>query len=69
MKKKLKINGKDFSIKSDTLLKMLNEIDINFNNIKIAIAVNEKVIQKLYWENYKIKSGDIIEIVHPLKGG
>ena len=69
MKKKLKINGKDFSIKSDTLLKMLNEIDINFNNKKIAIAVNEKVIQKIYWENYKIKSGDIIEIVHPLKGG
>ena len=69
MKKKLKINGKDISIKSDTLLKMLNEIDINFNNKKIAIAVNEKVIQKLYWENYKIKSGDIIEIVHPLKGG
>ena len=41
MKKKLKINGKDFSIKSDTLLKMLNEIDINFNKVKLSSLVNK----------------------------
>ena len=31
--------------------------------------LNEEVIEKINWENYKIKSGDMIEIVQPLKGG
>ena len=35
----------------------------------MAVAVNEEVVEKNNWESYKIKSGDIIEIVQPLKGG
>lgn len=70
MNKKLKINGKNVLVRSETLSTMLNEINIsNIEHNNIAIAVNEEVIQKLSWNNYKIKSGDIIEIVHPLKGG
>tara|TARA_B100000745_G_scaffold56623_1_gene33434 strand:+ start:87 stop:293 length:207 start_codon:yes stop_codon:yes gene_type:complete len=68
MKKKLIINGKNTFVLSKTLLKVLSEINI-INNQNIAIAVNEEVIEKNNWKNYKIKSGDIIEIVQPLKGG
>ena len=68
MKKKLIINGKNAFVSSETLLKVLSEINI-INNQNIAIAVNEEVIEKNNWKNYKIKSGDIIEIVRPLKGG
>ena len=68
MKKKLINNGKNTFVLSKTLLKVLSEINI-INNQNIAIAVNEEVIEKNNWKNYKIKSGDIIEIVHPLKGG
>tara|TARA_B100001245_G_scaffold231548_1_gene212516 strand:+ start:815 stop:1021 length:207 start_codon:yes stop_codon:yes gene_type:complete len=68
MKKKLIINGKNTFVLSKTLLKVLSEINI-INNQNIAIAVNEEVIEKNNWKNYKIKSGDIIEIVRPLKGG
>ena len=68
MKKKLIINGKNTFVLSKTLLKVLSEINI-INNQNIAIAVNEAVIEKNNWKNYKIKSGDIIEIVRPLKGG
>jgi len=68
MKKKLIINGENTFVLSETLLKVLNEINI-IKNQNMAVAVNEEVIEKINWENYKIKSGDIIEIVQPLKGG
>ena len=68
MKKKLTINGENTFVLSETLLKVLNEINI-IKSQNIAIAVNEEVIAKINWKNYKIKSGDIIEIVQPLKGG
>ena len=68
MKKKLTINGENTFVLSETLLKVLNEINI-IKKKNMAVAVNEEVIEKINWENYKIKSGDIIEIVQPLKGG
>jgi|TARA_B100000809_G_C14968282_1_gene469936 sulfur carrier protein len=69
MIKKLKINGNNLSIKSHTILNMLKEIRVNSKNNNIAVAVNYEVVQKTKWTDYKIKSGDIIEIVRPLKGG
>ena len=68
MKKKLIINGENTFVLSETLLKVLNEINI-IKSQNMAVAVNEEVIEKINWENYKIKSGDMIEIVQPLKGG
>ena len=68
MKKKLIINGKNTFVFSETISKVLNELDI-VKNQNLAVAVNEEVIQKINWRKYKIKSGDIIEIVKPLKGG
>ena len=68
MKKIITINGKKYSCLSETLLKVLNEINI-VKKRTFAIAVNEEVVEKNNWKNFKIKTGDIIEIVHPLKGG
>lgn len=68
MKRKLIINGNNFFVLSETLSKVLHEINISRSK-NLAVAVNEEVIQKINWKNYKIKSGDIIEIVQPLKGG
>ena len=68
MKKKLTINGENIFVLSETLSKVLNEINI-IKSQNMAVAVNEEVIEKINWENYKIKSGDMIEIVQPLKGG
>ena len=68
MKKKLTINGENTFVISETLSKVLNEINI-IKSHNMAVAVNEEVVKKNNWENYKIKSGDIIEIVQPLKGG
>ena len=68
MKKKLIINGENAFVLSETLSKVLNEINI-IKSQNMAVAVNEEVVEKNNWESYKIKSGDIIEIVQPLKGG
>ena len=68
MKKKLIINGENIFVLSETLSKVLNEINI-IKSQNMAVAVNEEVIENINWENYKIKSGDMIEIVQPLKGG
>ena len=68
MKKKLIINGEKIFVLAETLSKVLNEINI-IKKKNIAVAVNEEVIEKTNWESYKIKSGDIIEIVQPLQGG
>jgi len=68
MKTKLIINGENIFVLSETLSKVLNEINI-IKSQNMAVAVNEEVIEKINWENYKIKSGDMIEIVQPLKGG
>ena len=68
MKKKLIINGKNIFVFSETLSKVLNELNI-IKSQNLAVAVNEEVIQKINWGKYKIKSGDTIEIVEPLKGG
>ena len=68
MKKKLIINGENTFVLSETLSKVLNEMNI-IKSQNMAVAVNEEVVEKINWENYKIKSGDIIEIVQPLKGG
>jgi len=62
------INGVNTFVLSKTLSKVLNEINI-IKSQNMAVAVNEEVIEKINWENYKIKSGDMIEIVQPLKGG
>ena len=68
MEKKLIINGKNTLVLSETLSKVLHEINI-IKSQNMAVAVNEEVVQKINWKNYKIKSGDTIEIVQPLKGG
>ena len=68
MKKKLTINGENTFVISETLSKVLNEMNI-IKSQNMAVAVNEEVVEKNNWESYKIKSGDIIEIVQPLKGG
>ena len=68
MKKKLIINGENAFVLSETLSKVLNEINI-IKSHNMAVAVNEEVVEKINWENYQIRSGDTIEIVQPLKGG
>ena len=54
MKKKLIINGKNTFILSETLSKVLHEINISRSQ-NLAVAVNEEVIQKINWKKLQNK--------------
>ena len=69
MKKiKIKVNGKMKSISdSHKLSDLLGNLKIPMK--KVAIEVNEEIIDKKNIKNIKLKKNDKIEIVHFIGGG
>ena len=65
---KIKINGKIKSINEDSnLLAVLKNLKIPLN--KVAIELNEEIIDKKKISKLKLKKNDKIEIVHFIGGG
>ena len=65
---KIKINGKIKSIIQDSNLSMvLKNLKIPLN--KVAIELNEEIIDKKKISKIKLKKNDKIEIVHFIGGG
>ncbi len=69
MKKiKIKVNGKYVNIdKNQALSKLLKELKIPLK--KVAIELNQEIIDKKNISKIKIKKNDKIEIVHFIGGG
>ena len=65
---KIKINGKVKLINDNTnLLKLVKNIKIPLK--KVAIELNENIIDKKELNKIKVKNADKIEIVHFIGGG
>ena len=65
---KIKINGKNKSIIQDTNLSMvLKNLKIPLN--KVAIELNEEIVDKKKINTIKLNKNDKIEIVHFIGGG
>ena len=65
---KIKINGKIKSINQDyTLFEVLKNLKIPLN--KVAIELNEEIIDKKKINKIKLNKNDKIEIVHFIGGG
>ncbi len=65
---KIKINGKIKSINQDsTLSEVLKNLKIPLN--KVAIELNEEIIDKKKINKIKLNKNDKIEIVHFIGGG
>ena len=65
---KIKINGKIKSIKQDSnLSEVLKNLKIPLN--KVAIELNEEIIDKKKINKIKLNNNDKIEIVHFIGGG
>lgn len=64
---RLKVNGEDFETKKETIALLLDEMKIVPE--RVAVEVNLKVIKRADFENYKLKEGDIVEIVYFVGGG
>ena len=69
MKKiKIKVNGKIKRIFENTrLLDLIKSLKIPIK--KVAIELNQEIIDKKKLKNIKIQNGDKIEIVHFIGGG
>ena len=65
---KIKINGKFIKIQDKTtLLNLVKKLKIPAN--KVAIELNQKIVNKKSLGYIKIKENDKIEIVHFIGGG
>ncbi len=65
---KIKLNGKFIKIQDKTtLLSFINKLKVPIN--KVAIELNETIVNKKLSGRTKIKKNDKIEIVHFIGGG
>ena len=69
MKKiKIKVNGKFKTVLNNSKLSDLLK-NLNIPIKKVAIELNQEIIDKKRTSNIKLKKGDKIEIVHFIGGG
>ena len=65
---KIKLNGKLIKIQDKTtLLSFINKLKVPIT--KVAIELNETIVNKKLLDRTKIKKNDKIEIVHFIGGG
>ena len=65
---KIKVNGKTKNISENTnLLRVINSLKIPLK--KVAIELNQEIIDKKKLKNIILKKNDRIEIVHFIGGG
>ena len=65
---KIKINGKYIKIQDKvTLLSLAKKINLPLN--KVAIELNQEIVNKKLLNKIKLKKNDKIEIVHFIGGG
>ena len=65
---KIKLNGKFIKIQDKTtLLSFVKKVKVPIN--KVAIELNETIVNKKLLRRIKIKKNDKIEIVHFIGGG
>ena len=65
---KIKLNGKFIKIQDKTtLLSLIKNLKVPIN--KVAIELNQTIVNKKSLGKFKIKKNDKIEIVHFIGGG
>lgn len=64
---KVRVNGLDMDVKATTVMELLEELQINPE--RVVVEVNLEIVKKDRFNEYKIKEGDLIEIVNFVGGG
>ncbi len=65
---RLKINGEDTgNLKAKTVKELLDELKIETG--RVAVEVNLTIIKKSDYDNFRLKDGDVVEIVNFVGGG
>ncbi len=65
---KIKLNGKDKTVvENSKILSLINDLKIPLK--KVAIELNQEILDKKKLNRIKLKKNDKIEIVHFIGGG
>ncbi|MEJ7619241.1 MAG: sulfur carrier protein ThiS [Aquificaceae bacterium] len=64
------VNGKLLEVEEDiSLLALLEKNRIEIRPVGLAVAVNEEIVPKSKYAEYRLKEGDRVEIVNIVGGG
>ncbi|MBS1910535.1 MAG: sulfur carrier protein ThiS [Bacteroidetes bacterium] len=66
---KLTLNGRLLESECETLLALLREQGIDTEQRGIAVAIDDQVITRGYWEGRALADGDVIEVITAMQGG
>lgn len=65
---KVKVNQKEFIVApQSTLLTLLEQLNLPTQGI--AIAIEQKILPRKTWSEYKLKENDTIDIIKAVCGG
>lgn len=65
---KLIINNKPTSLQVTSLQELLTQMDLHHAK-GIAVAVNNKVVQRTTWQHFQLTENDSITIIRATQGG
>lgn len=66
---KLTVNGEQVNTEVQTLKKLLRTFDLEDTETGVAVAVNDTVVTKDNWSDYRLNEEDRIEIIRATQGG
>ena len=68
---KISVNNQEQNLDSNhNIESLLNLLEINLDQQKgLAIAVNQEILNKADWNQYKIKEGDKLILIRATQGG
>jgi thiamine biosynthesis protein ThiS len=68
MEATIKLNGKDYRIEEGkTIRALIKELGIEKKNF--VVEVNRKIVRRKDFDNFSLKDGDKVEIIHFVGGG
>ena len=63
------VNGQAHPCREQTVAALMSESGIPADRRGVAVAVNGTVVPRARWDDTRLASGDVVEIVQPLQGG
>jgi len=67
--KTINLNGESRTFDKLDLIEILKSIDISLDSTGVAVAVDDKLVRKGEWRQYKLNGGERVEVITAAQGG
>lgn len=67
LRMKIRLNGQEYETKAKTVGQLLEELQIHPQ--RVAVEVNLQIVKRAQYDEFRIKEGDTVEVVHFVGGG